>query len=287
MFNNSKIIYGFNDLCVLPNVQNADRKVVSSIDTLRQKNGRSRFIITINSVADIEFAKSDRDHLYILKAGTLNDRLAVLLEREYSNIVPEFNIVEFIKEYKTISETLVQSKDRFNIIVNILDMTPLLFNLRSSELKDYLSMFNIVYRIYPTNDIINILIDMKSVGVIIDSAMEEVELKANASIINFASGWVMGAFPDRRFRDADMFEISKYGSFSVSSMYNEKDEFGIKSFALGSQFVIIDKPEMGISDTINMINTMEKKCLAFMTFLNSSKFSDIYNGAECCLISRY
>lgn len=285
MFNNQKIIYGFNDLCVLPNIQNTDRQVVPSLDCIRQKNGRSRFLISIYNKEDLAYAKSDKEHTYIARFGELEDKLDILLDRECTNVVPEFTIVEFIKERKLISSILVEGKDKFNISLNILDMTPLLYHLRSSELTEYLSIFNIIYRLYPCNEILAMLNDLKAYGIIIDSSMKEVELKANASVISYAASYIAGMFSDLRFRDSDLFEKSKYGNYSVTSIYNDLDSNGIKSFALGAQFILID--DCTLYTAIQKIEAFEKSCISFLAFVNSSKFQDIYRNTECCLISRY
>lgn len=287
MFNNQKIIYGFNDLCVLPNIQNNDRQVVPSLDNFRQKNGRSRYLITVFNQRDLKFAKDHKDYTYIAKFGDVGDRVALLLDTDCLHIIPEFTIVEFIKERAFIESALAENKDKFNIVLNMCDMTPLLLQLRSSDLSHYLSLFNIVYRVYPCQEILSMLNDMRAYGIIIDSSMNEVELKANASVIAFASSYIMGMFPDRRFRDSDLFEKSKYGNYATISIHNDMDKYGIKSFALGAQFVLIESTTFSPCDTVIHIEEMESRVLKFMAFLNSSRFPDIYQNSECCLMSRY
>lgn len=287
MFNNQKIIYGFNDLCVLPNIQNNDRQVVPSLDNFRQKNGRSRYLITMFDERDLKFAKEHKGFTYIAKFGDVGDRVALLLDTDCSHIIPEFTIVEFIKERAFIEDALAESKDKFNIVLNMCDMTPLLFQLRSCDLSHYLSLFNVVYRVYPCQEILSMLNEVNAFGIIIDSSVEEVELKANASVIAFASSYIMGMFPDRRFRDSDLFEKSKYGNYATIAVHNDLDKYGIKSFALGAQFVLIESTVFSPCDTVLHIEEMESRMLKFMAFLNSSRFSDIYQNGECCLMSRY
>ena len=84
-----------------------------------------------------------------------------------------------------------------------------------------------------------------------------------------------------------MFENSKYGNYATISIYNDMDKYGIKSFALGSQFVLIESTNSAPCDTIIRIEEMESRVLKFMAFLNSSRFPDIYQNSECCLMSRY
>ena len=287
MFNNQKIIYGFNDLCVLPVVQNTDRKVVPNLDGIRQKNGRSRFLVSLFDKSDLEAAKQDKEHMYVARYGEVSDRIELLLDRECSHIIPEFNIVEFINEKKFIESLLVESKDKFNIILNILDMTPMLFHLRSAELNDYLSMFHIVYRVYPCSEIIRFINELHGYGIIIDSSVKEVELKANASVIAEAANAIMGMFGDRRFRDADLFEQYKFGNYATLSTYNDLDPAGTKSFSLGSQFIVVEKPDVRLQDILAAIGEFEKKNLTFLSFINATKFSSIQECSECCLISRY
>lgn len=287
MFNNQKIIYGFNDLCVLPVVQSTDRKVVPNLDSVRQKNGRSRFLVSLFDKNDLETAKQDKEHMYIARYGEISDRIELLLDRECAHIIPEFNVVEFINEKKFIENLLVESKDKFNIILNILDMTPMLFLLRSAELADYVSMFNIVYRLYPCAEIVRFINELHGLGIIIDSSIREVELKANASVIAEASGIISGLFGDRRFRDADLFEKYKFGNYATLSIYNDLDPAGTKSFSLGSQFIIVEKPDVRLQDILAATREFEKKNMAFLSFINATKFSSIQECSECCLISRY
>ena len=287
MFNNQKIIYGFNDLCVLPNIQNSDRQVVPSLDNFRQKNGRSRYLISLFAKQDLKTAKADKYHTYIAKFGGVDDRVAILLDTECSHVIPEFTIVEFIKERTFIENALVENKDKFNIVLNMCDVTPMLFQLRSSDLSHYLSLFNIIYRVYPCQEILSVINDMHAYGILIDSSMSEVELKANASVIPFTSSYIAGMFPDKRFRDSDLFEKSKYGNYATISIYNEMDKYGIKSFALGSQFILIESASRALGDIIAQVEDFELHVMKFMSFLNSSRFSDIYQNSECCLMSRY
>lgn len=283
MYDPSRIIFGFDDLAIFPQMRVTDRKMKVDRDIVRQKCGKSRFLICLRNEKDIMECAGDKRHYYIADIDDLSLKLLILKDSSFSNIIPVFKIDEFISEKNLIIQELSESKDRFNIILNIGENISTLFDLRSVENTEYLKLFRVIYRVYSNNQIMDMIINLGAIGVIVDRSFSKLMSITKATNIAETVNAVNMILGDSR-KAIDLFENCRERNINILSEYDPKDPYAFKSFALGSQFIIIDN--MPVDEARLLVNTCETELVHVMESFNCGTFNEFYLTMSCGLVSK-
>ena len=283
MYDPSRIIFGFDDLAIMPQMRVTDRKMKVDRDIIRQKCGKSRFLICLKNEKDIMESASDKTNYYIADVDDLALKLLILKDASFANIIPIFNIKELLNEKGLILQELSESKDRFNIILDVGENISALFDLRSVENAEYLKLFRVIYRVYSNSQIIGMLIDLNAVGIIVDRTFSNLMSVTKATNIADTSTSISAILGDGR-RNYDLFENFRDRNLHVLSEYDAKDPYAFKSFALGAQFIIIDN--MPVAEARLLVNTCETELVHVMESFNCGTFNEFYASMSCGLVSK-
>lgn len=283
MYDPAKIIFGFDDLAICPEMKNSDRKIAIDKNSIRQKNDKSRFLITLRDPQDIPEAIKDTKNTYIAILNDIEILTDILTSERITNIIPQYNVRDLLIHKDKILGALTENKDKFNIIINIGANIGDLFLLRSMSNKDILAQFNIIYRVYGCDEnVISCVINMGGIGIIVDRKIDSFPLATTALAITKCANSVsniLGAEP----KYVDLFEKTKGPSVHIISDYEDSDDLAIKSVALGSKFIILDMP---FDKAYKKIAEVENAWLKVLEFINSNDFNDIYRSVKLGLISK-
>ena len=283
MYDPAKIIFEFDDLAICPEMRNSDRRIAVDKNSVRQKNDKSRFLITIRDAKDISEAAKDTKNTYIAVFDDIGLLTGLLTSENITNIIPQYNVRDLLVHKDKILNELTESKDKFNIVINIGANMGDLFLLHSLSSKEILSQFNVIYRVYGNDDaVISCVIDMGGVGIIVDRKIDTLPLATSASVIAKCTNTInniIGSEP----KYVDLFEKTKNTVVHILSDYDEKDPLAIKSVALGSKFIVLDMPIDKAHETITKV---ENAWLKVLEFINSNNFNDIFCSVKLGLISK-
>lgn len=283
MYDPAKIIFEFDDLAICPEMRNSDRRIAVDKNSVRQKNDKSRFLITLRDAKDIPEAAKDTKNTYIAVFDDIGLLTSLLTSESITNIIPQYNVRDLLVHKDKILNELTESKDKFNIVINIGANMGDLFLLHSLSSKEILAQFNVIYRVYGSDDaVISCVVDMGGVGIIVDRKIDTLPLATSASVIAKCTNSInniIGSEP----RYVDLFEKTKNPIVHVLSDYDEKDPLAIKSIALGSKFIVLDMPIDKAHETITKV---ENAWLKVLEFINSNNFNDIFCSVKLGLISK-
>lgn len=283
MFDPAKLTFGFDDLSICPKIKATDRKIAVDKNCVLQKNGKSRFLITITDASDLDRAAKDKSNYYIAKFNDIALLMSILFDNNLDNVIPQFDVKDLLANKKMIMANLVESKDKFDVIINIGDNIGDLFELRSSEYAEFMSLFNAIYRVNGNDTTVSMLYDMKAVGIIVDRTVGNIAISTGASSIIRCFRSVSNVFGSDAIKYVDLLESTKNNYVRVIVDYDKDDPFAIKTVALGAQFIVLDMP---IDDAKNKIAEIEEMWLRFLRFVNTSDFNDLFRFVECGLISK-
>lgn len=283
MFDPAKLTFGFDDLSICPKIKATDRKIAVDKNCVLQKNGKSRFLITITDASDLDRAAKDKSNYYIAKFNDIVLLMSILFDNNLDNVIPQFDVKDLLANKKMIMANLVESKDKFDVIINIGDNIGDLFELRSSEYAEFMSLFNAIYRVNGNDTTVSMLYDMKAVGIIVDRTVGNIAISTGASNIIRCFRSVSNVFGSDAIKYVDLLESTKNNYVRVIADYDKDDPFAIKTVALGAQFIVLDMP---IDDAKNKIAEIEEMWLRFLRFVNTSDFNDLFRYVECGLISK-
>ena len=283
MFDPSKLTFGFDDLSICPKIKATDRKIAVDKNCVLQKNGKSRFLITIRDANDLSLAAKDKSNYYIAKFNDVELLMSIMFDSNFDNIIPQFDVKDLLANKKMIMANLVESKDKFDVIINIGENIGDLFELRSLENAEFMSLFNAIYRVNGNDVTVSMLCDMKGLGIIVDRTIGNLAISSGASSISRCFRSVSNAFGSDAIKYVDLLEATKNNYVRVIADYDKDDPFAIKTVALGAQFIVLDMP---IDDAKNKIAEIEEMWLRFLRFVNSSDFNDLFRYVECGLISK-
>jgi hypothetical protein len=283
MYDPAKIIFEFDDLAICPEMRNSDRRIAVDKNSVRQKNDKSRFLITLRDAKDIPETAKDTKNTYIAVFDDIGLLTSLLTSENITNIIPQYNVRDLLVHKDKILNELTESKDKFNIVINIGANMGDLFLLHSLSSKEILAQFNVIYRVYGSDDaVISCVVDMGGVGIIVDRKIDTLPLATSASVIAKCTNTInniIGSEP----RYVDLFEKTKNAVVHVLSDYDEKDPLAIKSVALGSKFIVLDMPIDKAHETITKV---ENAWLKVLEFINSNNFNDIFCSVKLGLISK-
>lgn len=283
MYDPAKIIFEFDDLAICPEMRNSDRRIAVDKNSVRQKNDKSRFLITLRDAKDIPEAAKDTKNTYIAVFDDIGLLTSLLTSESITNIIPQYNVRDLLVHKDKILNELTESKDKFNIVINIGANMGDLFLLHSLSSKEILAQFNVIYRVYGSdNAVISCVVDMGGVGIIVDRKIDTLPLATSASVIAKCTNSInniIGSEP----RYVDLFEKTKNPIVHILSDYDEKDPLAIKSVALGSKFIVLDMPIDKAHETITKV---ENAWLKVLEFINSNNFNDIFCSVKLGLISK-
>lgn len=283
MYDSAKIIFEFDDLAICPEMRNSDRRIAVDKNSVRQKNDKSRFLITLRDAKDIPEAAKDTKNTYIAVFDDIGLLTSLLTSESITNIIPQYNVRNLLVHKDKILNELTESKDKFNIVINIGANMGDLFLLHSLSSKEILAQFNVIYRVYGSDDaVISCVVDMGGVGIIVDRKIDTLPLATSASVIAKCTNTInniIGSEP----KYVDLFEKTKNPVVHVLSDYDEKDPLAIKSVALGSKFIVLDMPIDKAHETITKV---ENAWLKVLEFINSNNFNDIFCSVKLGLISK-
>lgn len=283
MYDPAKIIFEFDDLAICPEMRNSDRRIAVDKNSVRQKNDKSRFLITLRDAKDIPEAAKDTKNTYIAVFDDIGLLTSLLTSESITNIIPQYNVRDLLVHKDKILNELTESKDKFNIVINIGANMGDLFLLHSLSSKEILAQFNVIYRVYGSDDaVISCVVDMGGVGIIVDRKIDTLPLATSASVIAKCTNTInniIGSEP----KYVDLFEKTKNPIVHILSDYDEKDPLAIKSVALGSKFIVLDMPINKAHETITKV---ENAWLKVLEFINSNNFNDIFCSVKLGLISK-
>lgn len=280
MFDPSKLIFGFNDLALLPKFLNGDRKVIADKEMIKQKNGKSRILIAINTEAQIQQAILNKGNYYI--ANLEVDKCIKILENsEIENIIPSITIDDLLKNKKRIQEVTSNNKTKTKIIIDLNGDNTKIFDLLSSENQNYINSFDTIIKVAPSSDIINSLCAIMPCSIIVDNPSINYADTPYAYYVHKINSEIECLFGKDEKRSRDLFEKTAKENTppSVISYYDQNDPFCLKSIALGSQFIIIDLCDF------NLINIIESSWLDMLKVINSDRFAMLYNKIDTCFKS--
>lgn len=283
MFDPSKICFGFDDLSVIPRIKTTDRKIAVDHNCVLQKNGKSRFLITLNNPADLREAVKDKMNYYIANFKDMELLLTIMFDTEFSNVIPQFDVLDLIANKKMIVNNLVESKDKFNVIINIGDNIGDLFALRSRENTDMMALMNAIYRVNGNDVTVSMLNEIGAIGIIVDRQVGGMRISTGASSVYKCFRSLSSIYGNDAIKYTDLLEGTKNNYMRVISDYDDADPFLIKSIALGSQFFILDMP---INIAKAKIKEAEEMWMRYLVFINSSDFNDIFRYVDCGLTSK-
>lgn len=284
MFDPSKLVCGFNDLSICPKMKITDRKIAVDHNCVLQKNGKSRFLITLWDARDLDKAMKDKSNYYIARFKDLPLLMNVMFNPDFSNIIPWFDVNTLILNKKVIMNNLVESKDKFNVIINVGDNIGDLFTLKSRENTELLSLFNPIYCINGNEATISMLHELGAVGIIVDRKIGGIPFSTGAASIYRCFRSMCSIYGSDPIKYTDLFEGIKNAYPRIIADYDVDDPFTIKSIALGAQFFILNS--MSVEDAKIKIKEIEDMWMKHLVFINSSDFNDLFYCIECGLASK-